>query len=134
MCIREGDAETGLTIEVAEQAPGVVLVAVSGELDIDSAAELPVHLAKLHGPDLTVVVDLSAVDFIDSSGLNAIVLAAKAVEANDASIVFAGASPHVAKVFEIVQIEQSVRTEASVSVALDDARATPRPKANGGGP
>ena len=100
---------------------------MEGELDIDSSAELPIRIAELHGPDLTVIVDLSAIEFIDSSGLNAIVQAAAIVEANDAVMVLAGASPHVAKVFEIVQIEQSVRTEPSVRAALDEALAVARP-------
>jgi anti-anti-sigma factor len=55
-----------------QQSPSATVVTVSGEVDLATAGELTTHLNSL---DLSraVVVDLSDVSFIDSSGLNTLV-------------------------------------------------------------
>jgi anti-anti-sigma factor len=56
-----------------EPRNGAVVVVVRGELDLGSADQLR---AVLHGPEAespTVILDLRAVTFIDSSGLGVIV-------------------------------------------------------------
>jgi anti-sigma B factor antagonist len=55
------------------ELPGVHVVALHGELDIVSAYDLAVALVEVAGS--TVVVDLSGLTFIDSSGISALVMA-----------------------------------------------------------
>lgn len=117
-----------LTIEVDEPSDGLFVVTLAGELDIASAAEPPERIGALrsNGP-FRVVVDLTRLAFVDSSGLNGIVEAARAVEANGGWIVFAGASPHVAHVFAIVRLGDLVALEPSVEQALRRAEAEATP-------
>jgi anti-sigma B factor antagonist len=55
--------------------PGRTRITVRGELDLSHAAELKSLLARELAAGTTVLLDLSAVDFIDSTGLAAIVTA-----------------------------------------------------------
>lgn len=68
-------AAPGCTIE--ERAVGdIAVVAVSGTLDVLSAPDLEAHIkATATGSPSAVVVDLSAVDFLGSSGMGVLVTA-----------------------------------------------------------
>lgn len=69
------------------------------------------------GPD-RVILDLSSVAFIDSSGLGAIVAAMKQL-GDDRSLDLAGLTPMVQKVFHLTRMDTVFKLFAS----LDDAKA-----------
>ena len=69
------------------------------------------------GPDI-VVLDLSKVEFIDSSGLGAIVAAMKNLGA-ERKLALAGLTPAVARVFQLTRMDSVF----SVFQTLDGARA-----------
>lgn len=71
------------TLEVAErQEAGVRVLDVAGELDINTAPGLCLRLqAARHGPSPRVLVDLSGLEFCDSTGLRALIMAAQEVTA-----------------------------------------------------
>ncbi|MBD3665690.1 STAS domain-containing protein [Sulfitobacter aestuariivivens] len=73
------------------------------------------------GPQ-TVVLDLQKVDFIDSSGLGAIVATMKHL-APDRKLVLAGLSPTVDKVFKLTRMDTVFRVFTSLDDALSDVRA-----------
>jgi anti-anti-sigma factor len=60
-------------ISVRELTDGQVCVAVSGELDLSTADELKELLCRELSERRSVLLDLAAVGFIDSTGLAAIV-------------------------------------------------------------
>ena len=64
-----GDA---LTITVRSER-GVVIAAVTGEIDISTVAQLRERLFELADNGGTLIVDLNRVTFIDSAGLGALV-------------------------------------------------------------
>ena len=67
----------GLNVEVT-YANDTALLAVSGEIDISSAAQLRDHFATLIDSDFScLAVDLNGVDFVDSTGLGVLVGALK---------------------------------------------------------
>jgi anti-sigma B factor antagonist len=68
------------------------------------------------GPD-SIILDLTAVDFIDSSGLGAIVAAMKQL-GSGRKLSLAGLSPTVEKVFKLTRMDTVFKLYAS----LDDAR------------
>lgn len=65
-----------MTIESRTPHLVIVVRAPSSELDLDSSAALRTALRAAHAPQATIVLDLAAVTFIDSSAL-AVVLAAE---------------------------------------------------------
>ena len=112
-------SESALSITVTEPSEGLFVVALAGDLDIATAAELPPRLAGIPvNAAVRVVVDVSGLAFIDSSGLNALVIGARAVEAEGGRMVVAGPSEHIARVFEVVRLADSVEVEASMLEAL----------------
>lgn len=111
-----------LSISVTEAGQGAYVVALEGELDLSSAPSLQPRLTELRaGSGETVVIDVATLAFVDSTGLNALVAGARAIESRGAYVAVAGASSHLARVFEIVRLAESVPVEPSVEVALTRA-------------
>jgi anti-anti-sigma factor len=63
-------------IDVDRVAGGVAVITLYGEHDLGSKAELDQKLALLVGAGERVIVDLSEVEYVDSSALNSVVHAA----------------------------------------------------------
>ena len=111
-----------LSISVAEDCHGVRVVALTGELDFLSASDLGARLSDLRGQTgSAVVIDVSGLTFIDSTGLNVLVAGVQAIQATS-SVVVAGASKHVSRVFEIVRLDETVRVESTIEDAMRTAR------------
>jgi anti-sigma B factor antagonist len=84
----------------------VAVIAATGELDLSGAAVLEAELERLtEDPDLgTVVLDLSRLEFMDSSGLRTIVMAdMRAREAGHRFALVRGPET-VHRVFEITRM------------------------------
>ncbi|CAM5454545.1 Anti-sigma factor antagonist OS=Streptomyces fumanus OX=67302 GN=GCM10018772_54480 PE=3 SV=1 [Streptomyces fumanus] len=66
-------AQDPLSVEVTLPREDVALLTVEGYLDVDTATEFQHHLAnQLHHGRRHFLLDLSAVPFMDSSGMNII--------------------------------------------------------------
>jgi anti-sigma B factor antagonist len=89
------------------------LVVLSGEMDIVSTAAFADAMSELESssPD-RVVIDIAGLTFIDSSGINALVQAARAIEARGGRAVLASPAPHVQRVFEITRVGDVVAIAA----------------------
>jgi anti-sigma B factor antagonist len=96
-----------LAIDAAKRG-GCTVVTLAGDIDIQTAPELRERLAELADGDLTLVLDLSAVDFLDSSGLGALVGAANALQQAGGSLRLACPRPHVQKVFRISRVAEII--------------------------
>lgn len=95
------------------------MISLTGDLDIDSATEFSARLdAMTAAAAVHVIVELSGVQFIDSSGLNALMVGARETERRGGSFVVAAPSPYVARVFDLVRLGESLDTVASVDEAL----------------
>lgn len=86
-------------IEVVESEPRTRLV-VRGEIDIQSAPQLDEALSNTAGD--AVVLDLSDVTFIDSSGLRVLVMARTRIDSSGRSLVLcAGADSAVVRTIRL---------------------------------
>ena len=74
--------------------------------------------ASTDGGSDTVVLDLSEVQFIDSSGLGAIVASMKHM-GQDRSLVLAGLTPTVDKVFRLTRMDSVFGVFPTLETALD---------------
>jgi stage II sporulation protein AA (anti-sigma F factor antagonist) len=116
--VAEPSAEP-FAIEVSRIADDVRLVAIAGELDFGEAPGLARTLEQLREDGARwFVLDLAELTFIDSSGINALVIAARATAAGDGSLIVAGARAHVERVFDIVKLSEFVPVEAGLDEAL----------------
>ena len=93
-------------ITIVQDGPVRGLKAVGPRIDAMAAIAFKSDLkdAAMGGPD-RIVLDLSDVDFVDSSGLGAIVAAAKLI-APDRRLELAALRPNVAKVFELTRMDR----------------------------
>lgn len=86
----------------------VAVVTLAGELDVAGSALLDAELERIssdHGPS-TIVLDLSQLEFMDSTGLRLVVLGdARAREQGRRLVLVRGSDP-VHRVFEITRMAQ----------------------------
>jgi anti-anti-sigma factor len=93
----------GAMLEVThEKLGGIVAVRIKGRLDVGSAKRLEDHLqALMNEGENRLVVDFSELDYISSSGLHVLLLAA--IRAKDArgGVALCGMRDHIRAVFDI---------------------------------
>lgn len=110
---------TRVELSVSGQAgAGVPVVAVSGEVDVYSAPALKESLTELlRSGASSVVVDLSAVAFLDSTGLGALVEARAATTEAGGSLPLVCSQERILKLFTITGLDGVF----SIHPTLDDA-------------
>ena len=90
-----------LRLDVSEQG-GWAVLEVGGEVDVATAPRLREQLiALVNDQRYRIVVDLEAVDFIDSTGLGVLIGALKRVRTHDGDLALVCSEPRILKVFEI---------------------------------
>src|SRR5258708_38224057 len=95
-----------LTIERTADAEGVVF-ALGGELDLESAPCLDRELRELDGTSPgRVLIDLSNLEFMDSTGLSVIVQAHRSAQANGHRLALRPGPPQVQRLFELTGVRQ----------------------------
>ena len=87
------------------------VVKISGDLDIYTSAELRGALLDLVDADAgTVVVDLSDVEFIDSTGLGVLVLAQKRLRQQGGEVILRSPSDKTRTILEITGLAKGAFT------------------------
>lgn len=101
------------------QHPYAAVVALSGELDAHTATQLRTLLAEqlLAGPG-NLILDLSALSFIDSAGLATLIAADKGTRRAGMKLVLAASAPSVRKVLKITGVDGVLATADTVDAAL----------------
>ena len=89
------------------------LVTVAGEVDIATAPALGECLVRFSDGDVTV--DLSAVDFIDSSGLNALVTSHNQIERRGSRLVLRGTSSVTQRLLEITGLDEVLNLDGQAT-------------------
>jgi anti-sigma B factor antagonist len=93
----------------AEIEDGIRVIVVRGELDLSTAPELeePLEQAVSTG-DASILIDLSACEFIDSTGIALIVRAWQRLDGNGNRVVICSANDQVRRVLEVTGLELSI--------------------------
>jgi anti-sigma B factor antagonist len=92
----------------AEQVGQAWILAVTGEVDIFTAPQLDAPLQEKLAEGNDVVVDLSAVEFLDSSGLGILVKGIKTARQHGGSLRLVITSRRVARPFEVTGLSASL--------------------------
>lgn len=99
--------------------PGCAIVAVSGDVDISTSPDLREALADvLAAGDRCVVVDLSAVRFIDSTGLGVLVGAYTAVRNAGGRLAVVNDHAAVLKVLNITALDEVLGVQPTLDRAV----------------
>ncbi len=92
-----------LSLETS-RAGGTAVIALRGELDLAGVAALEQELAAVEGDG--VVLDLRALEFMDSTGLRAIVVAALRAERDGGRFALVPGSEPVMRVFDMTRMRE----------------------------
>jgi anti-sigma B factor antagonist len=104
-----------LTIETRVDG-NVALIALTGEFDLAGVQKFETELAKLEAESPgVVVVDLGGLNFMDSSGLRALVMADQRAHKAERRLAIVPGPPPVRRVFEITQLDERLDLVESVS-------------------
>lgn len=97
---------------------GFSITEVSGEVDVHTAPELDQCLSEvIAAGGRKIVVDLSAVDFLDSTGLGVLVKALKQVRDEEGSVSVVATTERITKVFRITGLDSAIGVFDSVEQA-----------------
>ena len=121
-------AELRLSIEAKDDC---VVVTVGGELDVVCSQRFDDYLTEASGASDRVILDLSAVDFMDTTALAVIVRHWRRQVAADGMLLLAGARYRYTKALWITGLADRLPMYAGVDEALAAAR--PEPGADNGG-
>jgi anti-sigma B factor antagonist len=104
---------------------GCLVVEVGGEVDMSSAPTLRDHLlGHIVFGEPCVVVDLSDVGFMDSTGLSALVVAYRQAGEVGSSLFLAGAQPAIRRLLKITQLDALLEHRDDVADAVAAAQAS----------
>ena len=99
-----------------EDRDGLVHVALVGELDLSTVAKVQEELRRVEGSSpATLVVDLSKLTFLDSTGLRCIVTADERARDEGRRIVIVRGPDAVQRVFAITRLDDRLEMVDDVS-------------------
>ncbi|HVL82312.1 MAG TPA: anti-sigma factor antagonist [Actinomycetota bacterium] len=106
-----------LRIDVEEDGNRRV-VRLGGECDLSTAPQLQEALGPMRAPDVNeIIVDVSQLSFMDSTGLGVLVGALKRVRESEGQFKIAGAQGAVARVLEVSGLDRIIPQFPSVEAA-----------------
>lgn len=113
------DANTdGLSID-QESRGGAQVVKLRGEVDLHSSPRLrDIFLGLVEKGTSRLVVELSQVAYMDSSGVGTLVELKRKAERRGASVVLVAPQQRVMSLFEITQLDKFFRISPTVGEAL----------------
>jgi len=109
----------------SQRRDGFAIVAVSGELDIVTSRRFDERLAELRRDDNHIIIDLSAVDFMDTGSLAVIVGHWKQITAAGGTLALAGARYRYTKTLWITGLADRLPLYESVEAAVAAGHAGP---------
>jgi anti-anti-sigma factor len=98
---------TPFRIEEVVEGKGVVRLALIGELDLATKHALQRRLSDLRSRHTKVRLDLSQLEFVDASGLSALVSAIADARRNGGLELDRGLAPQVSRLLAVVGLELS---------------------------
>lgn len=108
------------TLKVKWDARGpVVVVAPAGDVDLNASPTLRQALKQVQSTKpQTLVIDLSGVPYMDSSGVATLVEAMKIARDQRAKMILAAPTARVKSIFEIARLDMVFKIVPSVEAAL----------------
>lgn len=117
---------TGLDVRTAARDP-VAVVELSGDLDIAATTALDPDLEQRFAEhDNHVVLDLTDVVFVDSTGLSSLVRAMKTLQRGGRRLALVVAPGIVARALEVTGLERTLEVHPSRDAAVATLRDAPR--------
>ena len=111
---------------------GHVVVALCGELDLTGAASAEVAIGALIARGQSLIIDMSALDFMDCASLGALLRVQGLARRGGGDVVLAAPQPHVRRLLALTGKEDAFWVGASVAAAVAASSAAGRGMLSGG--
>ena len=103
-----------LETEIRKGEPQHAVVTLAGELDTSNVGQLYEELAELSREDVRhITIDVAELEFVDSTGLSAIIAAHKRAEASGGELLVLAPSHDLRRLFEITGIDNYLNIRPS---------------------
>jgi len=107
-----------VNVSIDKKGPAMVVRVLDTQLGADSAEQFKNHVtASIPAADARVAIDLTKVDFVDSSGLGALVSLLKAVRPGGDLVLF-GMRPGVKEILRLTHLDAVFPCETTEEAAL----------------
>ena len=109
-----------MPIDARQLESGTAVITVSGRLALGSEVErLDTVLSDLlTKQQKKFVLDITAMDYADSSGIGMLVSCLTKVKKSGGDLRMAGANPRIQRIFKMTGVDQLMRTFATVAEAV----------------
>ncbi len=104
--------------EAVREVEGNLVVSLAGEIDLDRAPDIRRLLLDCVKRQLDVLVDLSEVSYIDSSGIASLVEALQWAKQRGTDLCLIAVSPEALRVFELARLDKVFAIHPDVEAAL----------------
>ncbi|AVM73089.1 STAS domain-containing protein [Magnetospirillum gryphiswaldense] len=102
----------------SREIDGAVVVALSGEVDLQHSPSVRKHLMDLMFERRPVVVDMASVDYIDSSGIASLVEAYQMARKNGTRFILAAISAPAMRVLQLARLDKVFALADTVEAGL----------------
>ena len=116
---RSDGPDTSPDIEVAEERDdGVLVLSPVGRVDSGNVAAFESRvMQRIGGGERRLIVDFNRLDFISSSGLRVLILAAKALKAGSGTLAVCSMKPHIEEVFRVSGFDRFIPVKETRAAA-----------------
>ena len=93
--------------EVVELGDGLGVVALAGEVDIDTAPQFKQAVkGAIEGGASSLIIDMAAVTFIDSTALGVLVSGVKQARQRDSTLAVVSTEENINRIFELTSLNR----------------------------
>lgn len=115
-----GFTEPRFELTREQPAPGTHVITVAGEIHVSTAPRFSEELnAAIEDEAPAVVLDLSDVDFIDSTGLSVLLNGLRRVTRQRGRMALVATNPTVLRLFEITRLDSTFDIKSTRAEALE---------------
>jgi anti-sigma B factor antagonist len=105
---------------------GHVVVTLRGELDVTDVADAEAEITALVMPRRCLIIDMSALDFMDCSSLSALLRVQGLARRGGGDVVLATPRPQIRRLLALTGMDKVFRVQASVAAAVAGAASPPK--------
>jgi anti-sigma B factor antagonist len=114
---------TPIRIQSRLEGADTAVLSLAGEIDVANVAQVRSAAVELLERGATsLIVDLSAIEYIDSSGMGMLVGLKKRLADSNGNITIVGVGGRVKRVFEVTGLERIFTLSGSVEAALKEVQ------------
>lgn len=107
-----------MTVASVKEAQGRIVIALSGEIDLENAGDVRKALLTALKQKKDVLVDLAEVSYIDSSGIASLVEGLQVARKQKNELSLVSVSTRALRVLELARLDKVFTIHADVAAAL----------------